>query len=39
MHSLFEEDVKRDEQMMDRFLLNPDAFGESAGTCRPATIT
>ena len=31
MHSLFEEDVKRDEQMMDRFLLNPDAFGESAG--------
>ena len=31
MHSLFEEDVTRDEQMMDRFLLHPDAFGESSG--------
>lgn len=31
MHSLFEEDVRNDERMMDRFLVNPDAFGEAAG--------
>jgi dihydroorotate dehydrogenase (fumarate) len=31
MHSLFEEDVANDERMMDRFLIHPDAFGESAG--------
>lgn len=31
MHSLFEEDVRNEEQMLDRFLLNPDTFGESAG--------
>lgn len=31
MHSLFEEDVTNDERMMDRFLINPDAFGEAAG--------
>ena len=31
MHSLFEEDVINDERMMDRFLIHPDAFGESAG--------
>ena len=31
MHSLFEEDVRNDEQMIDRFLVNPDAFGEAAG--------
>ncbi len=31
MHSLFEEDVRNDELMIDRFLVNPDAFGEAAG--------
>jgi len=31
MHSLFEEDVRNEEQMLDRFLINPDAFGESSG--------
>jgi len=31
MHSLFEEDVRNDERMIDRFLVNPDAFGEAAG--------
>jgi len=31
MHSLFEEDVQHDEQMIDRFLLHPETFGESAG--------
>ena len=31
MHSLFEEDVVNDERMMDRFLVNPETFGESAG--------
>lgn len=31
MHSLFEEDVRNDERMMDRFLFHPDAFGESMG--------
>lgn len=31
LHSLFEEDVRVEERMLDRFLLNPDAFGEAAG--------
>ena len=31
MHSLFEEDVRNDERMIDRFLVNPDTFGEAAG--------
>lgn len=31
MHSLFEEDVRNEEQMLDRFLLNPDALSESSG--------
>jgi len=31
MHSLFEEDVRNDEQMIDRFLVHPDHFGEAAG--------
>ena len=31
MHSLFEEDVRNDERMIDRFLVHPDAFGEAAG--------
>ena len=31
MHSLFEEEVRHEEQMLDRFLLNPDSFGESSG--------
>ncbi len=31
MHSLFEEDVRNDELMIDRFLVNPDSFGEAAG--------
>lgn len=30
MHSLFEEDVRNDELMMDRFLVNPSGFGEAA---------
>ncbi|ATE62102.1 dihydroorotate dehydrogenase-like protein [Thauera sinica] len=31
LHSLFEEDVRNEERMLDRFLLNPDASGEAAG--------
>lgn len=31
MHSLFEEDVRRDEQMMDRFLIHPEHSGEAFG--------
>ena len=31
MHSLFEEDVRNDDKMLDRFLIHPDTFGESAG--------
>ena len=31
MHSLFEEDVKRDEAMIDRFLIHPDHSGEAFG--------
>lgn len=31
MYSLFEEDVKNDERMIDRFLVHPDVFGEAAG--------
>ena len=31
MYSLFEEDVRNDEQMIDRFLVHPDHFGEAAG--------
>ncbi len=31
MHSLFEEDVRQDEQMIDRFLVHPDSFGEATG--------
>ena len=31
MHSLFEEDVRNDERMFDRFLIHPEAFGEASG--------
>lgn len=31
MHSLFEEDVRNDERMLDRFLVNPETFGEARG--------
>lgn len=31
MHSLFEEEVIHDEQMIDRFLVNPVHFGEAPG--------
>ena len=31
MHSLFEEDVRNDEKMIDRFLVHPDSFGEASG--------
>ncbi len=31
IHSLFEEDVRHDEQMIDRFLVHPDTFGEATG--------
>lgn len=31
MHSLFEEDVRHDEQMIDRFLVHPETFGEAVG--------
>ena len=31
MHSLFEEDVRNDERMIDRFLIHPEPFGEAAG--------
>lgn len=30
MHSLFEEDVRNDERMIDRFLVHPNSFGEAA---------
>ena len=30
MHSLFEEDVRNDEVMLDRFLLNPSPLGEAS---------
>jgi dihydroorotate dehydrogenase (fumarate) len=39
MHSLFEEDVRNDERMIDRFLVNPNVFGEATGHCRSGTIT
>ena len=31
MHSLFEEDVRNDERMIDRFLIHPESFGEASG--------
>ena len=31
MHSLFEEDVRNDELMLDRFLVHPESFGEASG--------
>lgn len=31
MHSLFEEEVLNEERMLERFLVNPDSFGESTG--------
>jgi dihydroorotate dehydrogenase (fumarate) len=31
MHSLFEEDVRNDERMIDRFLVHPEAFDEASG--------
>lgn len=31
MHSLFEEEVRNDERMIDRFLVHPEHFGEAAG--------
>lgn len=31
MHSLFEEDVRCDERMMDRFLIHHESFGEAFG--------
>lgn len=31
MYSLFEEDVRHEEAMLDRFLLHPETFGESSG--------
>ena len=31
MHSLFEEDVRNDERMIDRFLIHPEHFGEASG--------
>lgn len=31
MHSLFEEEVRNDERMIDRFLVHPDSFGEASG--------
>lgn len=31
LHSLFEEDVRNEESMIDRFLTTPDTFGEAAG--------
>ena len=30
MHSLFEEDVRNDERMIDRFLVHPTSFGEAS---------
>lgn len=31
MHSLFEEEVRNDERMIERFLINPAAFSEASG--------
>ena len=31
LHSLFEEDVRNEERMLERFLLDPAAFGEAVG--------
>ena len=31
LHSLFEEDVRNEESMLERFLMTPDTFGEAAG--------
>ncbi|TAH44970.1 MAG: dihydroorotate dehydrogenase-like protein [Betaproteobacteria bacterium] len=31
LHSLFEEDVRNEERMLERFLMNPEAFGEAVG--------
>ncbi|MCH2219722.1 MAG: dihydroorotate dehydrogenase-like protein [Dechloromonas sp.] len=31
MHSLFEEDVRNDEKMIDRFLIHPESSGEASG--------
>jgi len=31
MHSLFEEDVRNDEQMLERYLVHPEPSGEAAG--------
>ncbi|MGE5471377.1 MAG: dihydroorotate dehydrogenase-like protein [Bacteroidota bacterium] len=31
MHSLFEEEVRNDEEMIDRFLVHPAPFGEASG--------
>lgn len=31
MHSLFEEDVRNDERMIERFLVHPSAFDEGSG--------
>ena len=31
MHSLFEEDVRNDERMIDRFLIHPESSGEASG--------
>lgn len=31
LHSLFEEDVRNEERMLDRFLMHPETFGEAAG--------
>lgn len=31
MHSLFEEDVRNDERMMERFLIHPASFDEASG--------
>ena len=30
MHSLFEEDIRNDERMIDRFLIHPERFGEAS---------
>lgn len=31
LHSLFEEDIRNDERMIDRFLIHPERFGEASG--------
>jgi dihydroorotate dehydrogenase (fumarate) len=31
MHSLFEEEVRREERMLDRYLVTPETFGEASG--------